>query len=236
MRQKGRVAGSKTVSAQWITLRPSHTGGWGLTPARRWHKHWQTKGLGSEQVVDLRASKSTKTDWPWRGFVMTETQIEGFEEIKLWTFHWPAWSLLCWEDCNSSTDWTISPVYEKIHFRNRAGVSAKWIQKQRPPFLPSDKKDLTLLRHHWGGNKRDLQRDARRWHHVKSIRDKVDISNYSGTEKPHPVNRCKLWSLGICVKYAKKQQHNGSAGTTRLFNSISTCAQLKVCQDYLWPE
>ena len=158
MRQKGRVAGSKTVSAQWITLRPSHTGGWGLTPARRWHKHWQTKGLGSEQVVDLRASKSTKTDWPWRGFVMTETQIEGFEEIKLWTFHWPAWSLLCWEDCNSSTDWTISPVYEKIHFRNRAGVSAKWIQKQRPPFLPSDKKDLTLLRHHRGGNKRDLQR------------------------------------------------------------------------------
>lgn len=27
-----------------------HTGDWGLTPARQWHKHRQTKGLGSEQV------------------------------------------------------------------------------------------------------------------------------------------------------------------------------------------
>lgn len=27
-----------------------HTGEWGLTPARQWHKHWQTKDLSSEQV------------------------------------------------------------------------------------------------------------------------------------------------------------------------------------------
>lgn len=35
-----------------------HTGDWGLTPARRWHKHWQTKDLSSEQVRILEDPKS----------------------------------------------------------------------------------------------------------------------------------------------------------------------------------
>ena len=117
----------------------------------------------------------------------------------------------------------------------RAGVSAEWIQRQLPPLLPSEKRDLTLLRHQRRQQKR-FAKDAARWHHVKSITDKVDYYQLFKQWTPHPINWCKLRRMNICVKHAKRQQHNEAEGTTRWFNSNSTCAQLKVCQDYLWPE
>lgn len=58
-----------------------HTGDWGLTPARRWHKHWQTKDLSLWASVDLRGSKSTKNRRSvTRGFVMMEIEIVGLRK------------------------------------------------------------------------------------------------------------------------------------------------------------
>lgn len=63
-----------------------HTGDWGLTPARRWHKHRQTKDLSSEQVWILEDPNLQKADCDL--WVRDDGNRDcRFEEIKLWRFH-----------------------------------------------------------------------------------------------------------------------------------------------------
>lgn len=71
-----------------------HTGDWGLTPARRWHKHRQTKGPELWASVDLGGSKS-RTDWVWSvGLCWWEERLRVWGN-KIMNISWQIVLFLC---------------------------------------------------------------------------------------------------------------------------------------------
>lgn len=98
-------------------------------------------------------------------------------------------------DCNSSSDLIISPFYTKIHCGSRKQCKLAlgesrckcWMDIEAAPSLPPQwEKGFNSAEAPQRRQQKRFTRDAPRWHHVKSIRDKVDIFNYSGTSNPTP--------------------------------------------------
>lgn len=142
LRQKGREAGSKTVSAQWITFRPSTqaTGGWPLpgddinTDKQR---TWALTKCGSQRIQIWKQKKLTAQRvwsswwwWWWKGRLWA---------VKKYKFHGKfALQTKGGEHCTSSSDWTMWVSCLKTQKQwGGAGGGAEWTQRQQLPPFPS---------------------------------------------------------------------------------------------------
>lgn len=113
----------------------------------------------------------------------------------------------------------------------------------------ADEKQVEILNGHWSSSllserggfnsaeapqgerqQKSFAKDAPRWHHVKSIRDNMDVLNHSNPNHSHPISCCKLWIHVHGKKKKKKtQRHNKAAGTSDLIATHvrnSECAKI----------
>lgn len=164
LRQKGREAGSKTVSAQWITFRPSTqaTGGWPLpgddinTDKQR---TWALTKCGSQRIQIWKQKKLTAQRvwsswwwWWWKGRLWAVKKYKFHGKFALQTKGGGALYFIQWLN-------DVSLLLEDTETVRRSRWRS-WMDTEAAapslPFLPGEGRDLTLLRLRTGGNKRDL--------------------------------------------------------------------------------
>lgn len=174
------------------------TGEWGLTPARQWHKHRQTKDLTSEQVRILEnpnLQKQTHSDiW----LSNDENGERRLKTIQLWT---PCQLLLfCKKEGKNWLNHFTNFYKDSEKKQLMESRCRRWMDTETAPHpsSPVRKKDLTLLATPQRRQQKRFAKDARRWHHVKSIRDQEEMFNYLRSANPTPRNGVNYGA--ICVK------------------------------------